>query len=351
MRVGVLFPLTGGTAQWGRECANGALAAVAMHPPVEAVVEDAADPGAAARLIDRDGAMLVFGTLFTALAVAASEAVVERGAAYAEVSAVADDLGERGLPRFIRTCPRAATFGRRAVDFAADELGAARVAVLYEDSAFGRSLGAAIARAARARVLDPVAEMEHAADTTDFRAALAELRRADPDVLLAASYTAFSQRLWAQLRGAELPLRAVVGVGGGWLHLGEGAAVSAEGVYAVDVAPADALADSGLVPEARALRDLYRASYRDRFGAAASVYSDLAFSGAELALGAFFAAGGDPDAFMRVARAIDVPDGGTILGYGARFDASGENERAAPMVMRHRAGGLPVVHPARFAAS
>src|SRR5205814_1151827 len=89
-----------------------------------------------------------------------------------------------------------------------------------------------------------------------------------------------------------------------------------------------------------------RARFRDEPG----LYSDLGFAGADTVLDAFGEAHGDPDRFVVLARAVDVPDGGTIMGYGTRFGSGGENERAMPLVMRHGEGGaLPVVFPARLA--
>ncbi len=348
MRVGVLFPLSGSGAAWGRDCADGVLTALELRPDRDALeshVADATDPAAAARLVGRDRTSLVFGTLFTALALDASQAVASRGAAYAEVAAVADELGARGLTRFVRTCPRASAFGARAVDFAIDVLGGRRLAVVHEDSGFGRSLGTAIGARARTRGLEPVASLAPAPETEDFGPVIEALAAGRADVVLAASYTEFSRRLWRALRSTRGGIDALIGVGGGWLHLGEDADVDPSGVYAVDVAPAEALAGAGLFPETRLRRDEYRRAYRERAGRDASVYSDLGFAGADLLLGAFIGADGDPDRFVARAGDVDVAPGGTFLGYGARFDAAGENERAAPVVMQHRAGALPVVHP------
>jgi branched-chain amino acid transport system substrate-binding protein len=350
MRVGVLFPLGGDAGAWGRECADGVLSAVDLHAGIEAVVADARDPGSAARLVTDEGATLVFGTLFTALALAASQTVIGRGAAYAEVAAVADELGERGLDRFFRTGPRASAFASRAADLASGPLGARTAVVVHEDSAFGRSLGRATAAQLRAGRLDVRDVIELPAASASFGPAEETIAEHAPDVVFAASYTPFAQHLWRALREAGPRVPAMVGVGGGWIHLREGTDVPADRVFAVDVAASASLAPAGLLPATRDRRAAYREAYARRAGVP-SVYSDLGFAGADLLLGAFRAARGVPDEFARLARPIDVPEGGTLLGYGASFDATGENVRASPVVMQHQGGSLPVVLPASLATS
>jgi branched-chain amino acid transport system substrate-binding protein len=350
MRVGVLFPLSGEAGAWGRECADGVLSAVDLHGGTDVTVADALDPGAAERLVTGDGATLVFGTLFTALARSASETVISRGAAYAEVAAVADELGERGLERFFRTGPRASAFAARAVGLARESLGARSAVVIHEDSAFGRSLGGATAAQLRAAGIDVLEEIDLPAETADFGRARDAIAAHAPDAAFAASYTAFAQRLWRALRDAAHPLPAMIGVGGGWIHLHEGTPVPADRVYAIDVAASAALAPAGLLPATLRRREEYAAAHAGR-GASRSVYADLGFAGADLLLGAFREAGGDADAFARLARSIAVQDGGTVLGYGASFDGSGENVRATPVVMQHQGSRLPVVLPAGLATA
>ena len=50
--------------------------------------------------------------------------------------------------------------------------------------------------------------------------------------------------------------------------------------------------------------------------------------------------GGDPEALRKAALDTDIPDGGTIQGYGVKFfppgtKMSGQNERSSPVVMQY----------------
>ena len=57
-----------------------------------------------------------------------------------------------------------------------------------------------------------------------------------------------------------------------------------------------------------------------------------------------------PDALRQAAAATDIPVGGTLMGYGVKFqpkDASmsGQNERAAPVVVQYIDGKVKIVWP------
>lgn len=360
--IGLLFPLSGTSAEPGRECAAGSRLAL-EQAGLRTVLVDAADGDAAElarRLVHEQGVPVVVGTLLTALSVPASDAAVRAGASYVEIAAVADELGRRGLPGFIRTAPRAAALGRQAVSFATSVAlerivirRAGRAALLYEGSSFGRSLGMATLAAIREHGLELVVDMELPAGATDVAEAAARLATARPDAVFAACYTPTAQALWRGLRGSPGWPFAMIGIGGGWIHLGEGdAAPDPDGAFAIDVAPTVSLRAEGLSPDVRQARERYLAGYRAAHSAEPTVYSDLGFVGGALLVAALREAGtaeGRPlvDAF----RTIDLPAGGTLLGYGARFDGAGENSRAQPFVMQWQERELHVVHPDRFATT
>ncbi len=63
--------------------------------------------------------------------------------------------------------------------------------------------------------------------------------------------------------------------------------------------------------------------------------------------------GADPEALRKAALDTDIPDGGTIQGYGVKFhrpgdEMSGQNERSSPVVMQYINGKTEVVWPARL---
>jgi branched-chain amino acid transport system substrate-binding protein len=57
-----------------------------------------------------------------------------------------------------------------------------------------------------------------------------------------------------------------------------------------------------------------------------------------------------PDALRQAALETDIPEGGTIQGYGVKFyppghEMSGQNERSYPVVMQYIDGETEVVWP------
>jgi branched-chain amino acid transport system substrate-binding protein len=63
--------------------------------------------------------------------------------------------------------------------------------------------------------------------------------------------------------------------------------------------------------------------------------------------------GTDPDALRKAALDTDIPEGGTIQGYGVKFfppgsEMAGQNQRSSPVVMQYIAGKTEIVWPARL---
>jgi branched-chain amino acid transport system substrate-binding protein len=61
--------------------------------------------------------------------------------------------------------------------------------------------------------------------------------------------------------------------------------------------------------------------------------------------------GYDPEALRKAALETDIPEGGTIQGYGVKFyppghPLSGQSERSLPVVMQYIKGETKVVSPA-----
>jgi branched-chain amino acid transport system substrate-binding protein len=66
--------------------------------------------------------------------------------------------------------------------------------------------------------------------------------------------------------------------------------------------------------------------------------------------------GATPDALREAALQTDIPEGGTIQGYGVKFyppehAMAGQNERSFPVVMQYIGGDTEVVWPASVATA
>jgi len=66
--------------------------------------------------------------------------------------------------------------------------------------------------------------------------------------------------------------------------------------------------------------------------------------------------GWTPDALAAAARETDIPEGGTMQGYGVKFfppgsSMAGQNERAFPAVYQVQDGKFALVYPKTFAST
>jgi branched-chain amino acid transport system substrate-binding protein len=61
----------------------------------------------------------------------------------------------------------------------------------------------------------------------------------------------------------------------------------------------------------------------------------------------------DPESLRKAALDTDIPDGGTIQGYGVKFhppghELAGQNERSSPVVMQYVNGNTEIAWPTRL---
>jgi len=371
--IGLILP-TAGRAVWVSEaCREGIEAALALAREdgdrwadrVRLVPAAATDPDAARaearRLIASEGARVLIGSALSEYCLAASEAAEALGALYWEVASVADEVTERGFRTMFRLNANARSFAAASVALVVDVLPAIvgsveRLAVAYERTALGTTVGRAVAAIAKARGLAVVAEEPFrttGSDPSDLPALVARIGAAGPQALLATAVGTDAATIVREVARQRIPLKALVGAAGGWggLPLRRELGALLDGVFSVNNARAWRLAPDGLTPAARVELERYRASCAARRLIEPLADRDLAFVGMRLLVGSVAPAAGSLalDDLRRAALALDVPDGGTVIGMGVRFDASGHNTRGRPVAMQWQAGTLMTVDPVELA--
>ncbi len=369
LRLGALFPFSGPLALLGDESFRGLEVAVDERGaagglggrPLRLLKGDATDPAQAVaevrRLIGAERATAVFGTLSSALGLAASQVAEEQSVPYLELGAIADALTERGFRGLFRTCPRAAEFGRLAADAVVDTLapalGAApdalRVAILYEDGPYGRSVAAAEEAQSRARGLQLVEKLAYAARATELAPAVQRLRGVGAEVVLHTGYNADVLQFFRAMREMAWRPRMVIGAGGGYglADTARSLGPEIEGTMSVDFTPF--AVSEAAAPGARPFGE----AYKRRYGAEPrSGHSLASYFGAQVCLDAMTQAGGADGERLRAAMlATDVAENTTATGWGARFDERGQNTRARPVLTQWQDGRQVTVAPPRFAVA
>lgn len=363
LRIGALYPVSGPLALPGDESFRGLeLAAEERNAAggvagrqVRLLRGDASDAtqaiAEARRLMGAERAVALFGTHASTLSFAATQATEVQGIPYFELGATADSITARGFRNLWRACPRASEVASVGIAGVAEALAPAwgvepralRLAILHEDALDGQAVADFQQEEIRSRGLQLATRIGYAARSADFGPVVQRLRAAQADVLLHAGVQDDILLLFRGMEEAGWRPRMVMGAGGGYAYADTARAVGPgfEGALNVDVAPV-AVAEAA-APGAAAFVE----AYRRRYGAEPrSGHSLSNYAGARICLDALHRAGGaDRDRLRAAMLAIDIPKGATPAGWGARFDDTGQNQRARPVVAQWQDGRLVTVRP------
>ena len=248
-------------------------------------------------------------------------------------------------------------FGRPARDL--------RLAIIYEDGPYGTDVSSGNEAKAKELGLNVVLKEAYSAQAPDLSSLVTKLRAARPDVLF---HTGYNPDITLFLRQAEeggLRVRAYIGHGAGHSQLDKLkeniGADRVEGFHTVDPAAAQLLDPNGLRPGVWAMTQEMVRRYRKEFGEGELAphvsmgFNNLGILLTDVLPRAIQKYGGwSPDAIARAARETDIPDGGTIMGYGVKFYPpghrfAGQNERAFPVVDQVIGSRFQIVYPTSLA--
>ena len=206
--IGSLEPLTGVNAIFAAEAIAAQEIAIrhineagGIHSlgglTLELVSEDTTDELDAARLaaeslISKHNPVAAVGFFMSKLTMGGSE-VTEREKVILISDALVDTLTMRGFQYLLRAAPNSGQHGESALEFVVEAgeragMPIETIAILNEDSAFGRSTALGAAEAALKRQLPIVYQREYPYDLTDMSSIVASIQAAGPDVVLHAAY-------------------------------------------------------------------------------------------------------------------------------------------------------------------
>lgn len=371
VKVGVLLPLTGPLASLGNDVNMGFELARDLTNAKggvngEQVVFATADvPGSneatsqANRLITRDGVNIIVGSYASSISFAASQVAERNGVIYVEQGAVADDITTRGFKNLFRFIYPATELGRGGAQYVGEyilpkldiPLADARVAIMYEDSSYGAAVAEGARKWLREQGVQIVADAGYSYKTTDLSSLVQRLKSAEPDVLIACSYTPDGILFWRQAREANLNLKAMIGNGGAH-NIPDFAQALGTDVNGIFNAGTSAYFNpEGLSDEAASLYKTFHDEYVKKFNRKPSAHSAMGFNAMWVVLNDVLpAAGGtDPEKVREAFFALDKPIGSTIVGWGVKFDPkTGNNTRAFPMIDQWQEQQIRTIYPEEF---
>jgi branched-chain amino acid transport system substrate-binding protein len=206
--VGILEPLTGAHAVFGEEAKIG-IEIAAKHIneaggiqslgglPIELVVEDAGEDADSARLgaesiISKHHPVAILGLYISRMTAAAAE-VTDREKVILVADALVDSVTQQGRRFLFRPAPKASAHGASAVNFVmelakANGIEIDTVALINEDSAFGRANTFGALNAAINNGLTTVYQKEYPYDITDASTIVNEIYNSGADFIVQCPY-------------------------------------------------------------------------------------------------------------------------------------------------------------------
>lgn len=278
-------------------------------------------------------------------------------------------LENRNLKYVFRSQPSGRQFGLMSTDFIAknakEKLGkdakGLRVAIIHEDGAYGVDVAKGNEEGARKEGFNIVLKEGYAATAPDLASLVTKLKRARPDVIFHTGYNPDITLFLRQARELGLRFSALIGHGAGYGvydKLKESLGKDVNHFFNVDPISIWHTSEKALKPELVPLIKMVGEEYdkarpgtviRSAHVGMAASNSYVFFS--EVLPRAIKKHGGiDADALRKAALEVDLPEGGTMLGFGVKFAGegspiAGQNERAFPVIVQYVDDEAHIVWP------
>lgn len=359
VNVGVILPLSGANAQFGINSRQGLeLAADEINAAggikaldgakLKLIVADAtSQPTTAAtvaqRLITQNRCVALIGAYASSLTLAVSEVTERRGIPLLTMS-FSDVLTERGFKHIFQVVSKGSVLGRAQYDYAASVVAGAseikKIALLYEDTAYGTSQAVGVRNAAKAAGAQIVLDEAYPLGITDVTPLISKLRGSDAQIVFPISYLNDSLLIIRVMRQQRLTM-PVVGGAAGYVIPDFAKALGQYSQAVLSIAPAN----YDQAPE-------YTERYRKRFGTFMPHEAlEHAVCAGVLAQALEVAASDKPEAVSKALRAQKYDQGwaAVMSGGGVHFDASGLNTMAQPIMVQWQDNELVSVWPQALA--
>jgi len=359
VNIGVIQPLSGANAQFGINCRNGiefvadlinaaggikALGGAKISLVVsDATSNPATAPTVARRLITQNKLTAVLGAFASSLTLAISEVTARADIPFL-TQAFADEITGRGLESVFQVTAKASVIGRAQVNYTlaiAEAAGSRieKIAIMYEDTAYGVAQSRGLRRAAKDATVEVVMDEPYPLGITDATPLIEKLRASGAQAAFPLSYFNDSLFIVRTMRGERITVPVIGGAAGYIIpDFEKGLGEFAEGVLSISPTNYD------LAP---ALTD----PFRKRFGyfmvheaIESAVALDVLVQAIERAKSA------NPKAVTEALRGARFEGGWTkaMPGGAVQFDQTGLNTLLVPIMVQWRKKELVTVWPKDF---
>jgi branched-chain amino acid transport system substrate-binding protein len=332
----------------------------------------------AERLLNAEKVDILAGVYSSAHAVPVAEKVDKQKRFLWITTAISSKVFDgRNLQYTFRPQPTGVHFGELSmqyiVDYSKDKLGKdvkdLRVAVIYEDGPYGADVALGNETRAKDRGVNVVLKEGYSVSAPDLSALVTKLRAARPDVLFHTGYNPDISLFLRQSKEQGLRLKAYIGHGAGHSQLDklkEAFGKDVEFFHTVDPIASQLIASKLKPPVSDMTAEMVK-RYQAQFDKTSPVeaiaphvsmgFNNLWILFNDVLPRAIEKHGGwSPDALAKAARETDIPEGGTMQGYGVKFFPpghrfAGQNERAYPAVFQVIEGKFALVYPKTVATA
>jgi len=373
IKIGVIFDLTGPLAGGGSELEYIGAKIMLDHfsktgvegYKVEAVYADAqSKPDVAinesVRLLEQEKVDMLMGFFSSAQCVPVAARVEQLKKFMWITTCISSGVVENKNYKYVfRPQASGDQFGLMTMDFIAQNAQAKfgkdskdlRVAIIHEDGAYGVDVAKGNVAGAKKAGFNLVLKEGYSATAPDLSALVTKLKRAQPDVIFHTGYNPDITLLLRQAREQGLKFGALMGHGAGYgvyEKLKEGLGTDVNYVFNTDPISIWLANQKSMDPKLPPVIKMVGEEF-DKLKpgvAIRSAHVGIAASNSYVFLAdvlprAIKKYGGvDPDALRKAALETDLPEGGTMLGFGVKFfgegtPMAGQNERSFPVIIQY----------------
>jgi branched-chain amino acid transport system substrate-binding protein len=382
IRIGVLQPMTGPATKNGTENYTAMQIARDMinergginGKKVELLLADIPSPTAAVseteRLITKEGVKITLGSGVSQLAIPVSQTAERHSVFHWETAGAADIITKRAFKYTFQVGPAARRYGEAAVDFTIEDLaprlgkqpGELRVALLWENRAFGKSVGDSIRAYAKDKHLNLIYDEGYDQMATDMTPVVQRLKDVKPDVLIAISFPNDAVLFQRKAKELDFYVSAHIGVSAGYSNpdLRDSVGEWVNGIFVSDFAAR--VNPKALAPDTVGIAEEFFRRYGEKMKRPPAGHASSAFSGTWGLFTYVLAKANaiDPAQLRDIAFKLDVPEGSLANGSGIKFtnndwppDAkdAGQNLRASIGIWQWQKTGNNQVFPKNLATN
>jgi ABC-type branched-subunit amino acid transport system substrate-binding protein len=373
IKIGVIYDLTGPLAGGGSELNYTGAKIMLDHfsktgvegYKIEAVYADAqSKPDIAinesVRLLEQEKVDMVLGFFSSAQCVPVAARVEQLKKFMWMTTCISSGVFDNKNYKYVfRPQASGDQFGLMTVDFIAQnakekfgkEPKDLRVAIIHEDGAYGVDVSKGNEAGAKKAGFNVVLKEGYSATAPDLSALVTKLKRARPDVIFHTGYNPDITLLLRQAREQGLKFGALMGHGAGYgvyEKLKEGLGADVNYVFNADPISIWLANTKGLDPKLPPVIKMVGEEFdKIKPGVAIrSAHVGIAASNTYVFLNEVLPraikqyGGVDPDALRKAALDVDLPEGGTMLGFGVKFfgegtPMAGQNERSFPVIIQY----------------